>query len=69
MRIIETTPSIEEKAILKKLSDPQLSAIAKVVSMQEAQWVKRLIDAESINLYGADGTPKRYKVTVVIQEI
>ena len=41
------------------------------VYLEEAQWVKHLIDAENIPLYGAnaDGTPKRYSVTVVIQEI
>jgi hypothetical protein len=39
------------------------------VYLQEAQWVKRLVDTKSISLYDADGTPKRYSVTVVIQEI
>lgn len=39
------------------------------VSMQEAEWVKRLVDTESISLYAADGTSKRYKVTVAIEEI
>lgn len=39
------------------------------VSMQEAQWVKRLIDFESLSIYAADGTSKRYSVTVVIQEL
>lgn len=39
------------------------------VYLQEAQWVKRLVDTENISLYGADGTPKRYRVNVVIQEI
>jgi len=39
------------------------------VYLQEAQWVKRLVDIESISLYGADGTPQRYRVNVVIQEI
>ena len=39
------------------------------VSMQEVQWVKHLIDFENIPVYAADGTSKRYSVTVVIQEI
>jgi hypothetical protein len=39
------------------------------VYLQEAQWVKHLVDAESIHLFGADGTAKRYRVNVIIQEI
>lgn len=39
------------------------------VYLQEAQWVKRLVDTESIHLFGADGTAKRYRVNVTIQEV
>ena len=39
------------------------------VYVQEAEWVKHLIDIDNIPLYAADGTMKRYRVTVVIEEI
>jgi hypothetical protein len=39
------------------------------VYLQEALWVKHLVDAESIDLFGIDGTARRYRVAVTIQEI
>lgn len=39
------------------------------VYVQEAEWIKHLVDTDGITLYERDGTSKRYTVTVVIQEI
>lgn len=39
------------------------------VYLTEAQMVKHLIDTESISLYDANGVLKRYRVSVVIEEI